>query len=333
MKFKTLILIFAAILLGPLAAAAQSTATIAENEAVNSSSETTTRKPAPMKGDWTKTWSVIVSFNTTLSSNLEHDPVPDPAAGFTPSVTAGYQIKSKRHRVRFIYGLAASRYTQSTDLNRVGQYFGTSYRISAGRWNFETEGEAILKGTNEDRETNDQYIAKQKLGYRFDGRTRASIYYAYRIKRYIPAEADRNAVNPMYGFKFQREIGQRAQWEIGYRYDETRAQNARQSYVRSTYDTSVKYKLTKRDTLEAGFSYKPRLYSRTVRVGDLRVPRHDHKYLWEADLHHNISPRFGFDLGYAYEKQNSNDPEKLYHDHQFRFTLFFHWGNGDIITP
>ena len=137
-----------------------------------------------------------MSFNTTFNSNLEHDPLAVRAAGFAPSVVAGYQARSKRHRVRLIFGLAGSQYTRSTDLNRIGEYFGASYRLSLGRWSIESEGEAILKGTNEDRETNDQYIATQNLGYRFDSKTRANIYYAYRVKRYIPQEADRNAVNP-----------------------------------------------------------------------------------------------------------------------------------------
>lgn len=293
----------------------------------------TAAKRAAKKDDWTKTWSVLVGFNSVFNSNLEHDPVAVRAFGFTPSITAGYQVRSKRHRARFIYGLAGSRYTRSTDLNRIGQYFGGSYRFTLGRWTSETEIEAILKGTNDDRETNNQFIGTQKLGFRFDEKTRAQIYYAYRVKRFIPEDAERNSVNPMYGFKFSRRLGDRADWEIGYRYDQNRAISDRQNYIRSTYDTEFKYRLTKKDLLEAGFAYKPRLYSRTLRVGGVRVPRRDRKYTWEFNWQHQLSDRLGFELGYAFEKQTSNDIDKLYNDHQIGFSLFYHFGNGEVIKP
>lgn len=286
------------------------------------------------KEDWTKTWSIVAAYSTTFDSNLDHEINPQKAFGFVPSVTAGYQMRSKRHRIRLIYGIAASRYTRSTDLNRVGQYFGGAYRLSFGRWSLETEGEAILKGTNEDRETNDQFVATEKLAYRFDRKTRATVYFAYRVKRYAPVDAERNAVNPMYGFKFSREFGRRIKWDLGYRYDENRAFSPRQNYIRSTYDTSVSYQLTKKDLISADMRFRPRLYERTINLGGgVRVPRHDRKYTFDFAWRRNVSDRFGFELIYGYEKQNSNDAEKLYRSHQAGFSLFYRWGNGEAIVP
>lgn len=333
MNLRSLILAIIVSMFGALGTSAQgTTVNAAKPPASTGAAKPESVKPAG-KGDWTKTWSVLVTFNTTFNSNFEHDPIPVKAASFAPSVVAGYQVRSKRHRARFIYGLAGSRYTRSTDLNRIGNYFGASYRFTLGRWSAETEGEMILKGSNDDRETNNQFIATQRVGYRFDSKTRANIYYAYRIKRYIPADAERNSVNPMFGFKFSRQFGEKANWGIGYRYDENRAQSSRQSYVRSTYDTDFKYQLTEKDTLKTGFAYKPRLYSRTLRIGDVRVPRRDRKYSWGFEWNRWLSDRVGFNLGYAYEKQTSNDPDKLYKDHQISFSIFYHWGNGDVIEP
>ncbi len=332
MNFRPYILTIAILMFGTFGVEAQgksANSTVVANDP----SATGPVKPVPGKDDWTKTWSVLITFNTIFNSNLEHDPAPVRAAGFAPSVVTGYQVRSKRHRARFIYGLSGSRYTRSTDLNRIGQYFGASYRLSLGSWSWETEGEAILKGTNDDRETNNQFIGTQKIGYRFDSKTRANVYFAYRLKRFIPEDADRNSVNPMYGFKLSRQFGEKADWDIGYRYDENRAQNPRQSYVRSTYDTSLKYQVTKGDLLKAGFTFKPRLYSRTLKVDDLRVPRRDRKYSVDLSLRHNVSDRLSFDFGYAFEKQTSNDIEKLYNDHQFSFSLFYRWGNGETIEP
>lgn len=290
------------------------------------------RKTSSGNGDWTKTWSLLAAFNTSFNSNLEHDPVAVKAAGFVPSVTAGYQLRSNRHRIRFIYALAGSRYTRGTDLNRVGNYFGTSYRLALGKWTWETEGEAMFKGTNDDRETNNQFIATQKLGYRFNDATKATVYYAYRLRRFSAVDADRNAVNPIYGIKFERKLGSKLDWEVGYRYDQNRALNPRQNYIRSTYSTSLQYQLTKRDLMETGFTFKPRLYSRLVDVDSLRVPRRDRKYSVDAKWRHEFG-RFGFELGYRFEKQNSNDTDKIYKDHQIDFSIFYHWGNGEKIKP
>jgi hypothetical protein len=295
--------------------------------------EKTDGKTSSSSSDWTKTWSVLVSLNTTFDSNLDHDTKPIRAAGLAPAVVAGYEMRSKRHRIRFISGLSGSRYTRSTDLNRVGQYFGSSYRLSLGRWSWETEGEAILKGTNDDRETNNQFIFTQKLGFRFDRKTRANVYFAYRLKRYALIDADRNSVNPMLGLKFSRRLGKKFEWELGYRYDENRAVSQRQRYIRSTYDTSIKYQATKKDSLKTGFSFRPRLYERTVRVGDVRVPRRDRKYSFDLAWQRQINRQIGFELGYGFEKQTSNDADKLYKNHQVGFSIFYHFGNGEVIEP
>lgn len=235
MKYK--LSAIAILLICAIGASAQSTATInkpkltASNPAVETP-EKIDAKASSSQADWTKTWSVVVSLNTTFDSNLEHDVKPVRAAGLAPSIVAGYEVRSKRHRIRLISGLSGSRYTRSTDLNRVGQYLGASYRLSLGRWSWETEGEAILKGTNDDRETNNQFIFTQKLGFRFDRKTRAQVYFAYRLKRYAPANADRNSVNPMFGIKLSRRFGKKYEWDFGYRYDENRAVGQRQRYIR-----------------------------------------------------------------------------------------------------
>lgn len=290
-------------------------------------------KPAAGNGDWTKTWSVLAKLNTTFNSNLEHDPVSVKAVGFAPSLIMGYQLRSNDHRLRFIFGLSGSRYTRRTDQNRFGQYFGVSYRFSYGRWSLETEGEAILKGTNDDRETNNQFIATEKLSYKFNDKTKATLYYAYRLRRFPVIDADRSAVNPMYGFKLDRKLTDKLDWELGYRYDQNRAVNPRQNYIRSTYDTSFKYQLKKNDLLDTGFTFKPRLYSRLVNLGGgIRVPRQDKKYSFDISWRHNFD-RWSFELGYGFEKQNSTDPDKIYRDHQIGFSISYHWGNGEVIEP
>lgn len=284
--------------------------------------------------DWEKTWSVVAAFSTSFDSNLEHDPIPVRGFGFIPSITAGYQMRSGNQRLRFIYSFAAARYTIDTDLNRFGNYFAAAYRFSAGKWSFETDGEVSLKGTNEDRETNNQYVLTETIGYRFDKKTRINLYGAYRIRRFPSEDADRNAVNPMLGLKFSRELTKRFEWFAGYRYDENRAVNPRQNYYRSTYKTGFEAALTGNDQLETEISFRPRRYkNRLVDVGDAEVLRRDKKLGVDAVWRHNVTRHWGFETGYQFERQTSNDPDKIYTNHQIVFTVFYHWGNGDLIIP
>lgn len=292
-------------------------------------------KTTPKKvSEWEKNWSVLAKFSASFDTNLEHDPVGEKAFGFVPSITSGYQMRSSRHRLRFIYSFAAPRYTIDTDLTRVGNYFAAAYRYSIGRWSFETDGEISLKGTNEDRETNDQYILTETINYRFDGKTRLGIYGAYRVRRFSAEDADRNAVNPMLGLKFSRALSEKIEWNFGYRYDENRAVSPRQNYIRTTYKTGFDIELTKNDALDAEISYRPRRYkNRLVEIGDAEVLRRDKKWSFDAVWTHNFSPRWGFEAGYQFEKQNSNDADKIFRNHQIVFSVFYHWGNGDVIKP
>jgi Putative beta-barrel porin 2 len=296
--------------------------------------KTETNLRAKKLSEWEKTWSIVARFSTSFDTNLEHDPVPVRAFGFVPSITAGYQFRSSNQRLRFIYSFAAPRYTIATDLNRFGNYFAAAYRYSVGRWSFETEGEVSLKGTNEDRETSNQYILTETIGYRFNKKTRLNVYGAYRIRRFPRADSDRNAVNPMLGLKFSRQLTKKIDGNVAYRYDENRAAGARQNYIRSTYKAGLDFQLTKNDSLNTEFSYRPRRYtSRFIKIGNTKVLRRDEKMSFDVVWKHNFSPRWGFEAGYQYEKQDSNDPEKLYRNHQVFFSIFYRWGNGNEITP
>ena len=109
MKFK--LSTIAILLICAIGALAQSTTTSNKpKSATPNPAIKTGAKASSSSADWTKTWSVLVTLNTTFDSNLEHDVKPVRAAGLAPSVVAGYEIRSKRHRIRLISGLSGSRY-------------------------------------------------------------------------------------------------------------------------------------------------------------------------------------------------------------------------------
>lgn len=302
----------------------------------SSSSEISTEQDSFIKNkhvkNWERTWSLLTRFSGSFDTNLAHDPVRTSAFGFVPSITAGYMIRSPRHRIKFVYSFANPRYNVDTELTRFGNYFSASYRYDLGRWSFETNGEASIKGTNDDRETNNLYILTETIGYRFDNRTKLKLFGAYRLRRFAKEDQDRNAVNPRFGLKFTREINKKIRWKLGYRFEENRAISARQDYFRSKYKTGFELNIDRYNVLDAAFSYRTRRYKTRAAKG-LEDLRRDRKWSFDVLWRRSISPRFGIESGYKYENQESNDFRKLYVNHQFVFSVYYHFGNGKAIEP
>jgi hypothetical protein len=295
----------------------------------------TPKKPAPVQlAEWDSTWSVTARASASFDSNIEHDRVGVRAYGFIPSLTFGFQARRANNRFRFISSFAAVRHTVDTDLNRNGLFFSAGHRYTFGKLSFETEAEASLGGTNDDRNTNNRYAARETIAYRLNKKTKASAYFAYRLKRFERADARRNSVNPMVGVKFSREIHKRIEWSIGYRYGENRAVSSRQNYLRSSYKTGIEAVLTAYDTIEAEVTFKPRHYrSRLVEVGEREFLRRDKKWTYDVSWERRIDSRFGFEASYQYSTQTSNDPRKEFKSHFILFSFVYHWGNGDRIEP
>ena len=286
-------------------------------------------EPAKKDESWKKSWSVIVRTSGTFDSNFGKDPVAVRSVGVVPALELGYQIRSKRQRVKLTYSIGAPHYTNFEKYNRVGQYFAGAYRFDFNKnWSAESEAEALFKGTGEDRELNNQYIFTQNLTYRFARKNKINFYAAMRLKR-KSEDAEQNSENPQFGVKFSRQLSKKLGWEIGYRYDKNRARGQRQRYIRRTFGTEFDYAPTGRDKFTFAARYAPRLYERTVRVGSVRVPRSDKKWTFGLGWRRDLTERFGFEARYEFETRDSNDADKIYRNHQAIFSLSYRWGNDE----
>jgi hypothetical protein len=270
-------------------------------------------------------WTFFASLSNVFDSNIEHDPVPLRSYGLVPALGVSYRNEFSRNTIAMDYEVAAHSYTQTNRFDVVSHNLDLSYR-RALPWHFssETGGEVSIRGSSEDRELNNQYSLSQRVGYRFNKQNRVVAFGVYRLKRHSE-DPGSDAVSPYVGGKYERTLGKNRTWELGYRYEMNRARSQRQRYIRSTFSTDFTTPLGKRDQLSLGARYKPQLYARLVKVGGLRVPRHDRRWIWDTEWTHTVSPNLAMSLGYQFEKRTSNDPDKRFNAHFISLTFRYNW--------
>ncbi len=286
-------------------------------------------KTTKTQADWEKTWYIKAKLFTTFDSNFDKEPIATKSFGVIPSLEVGYQLQKDRHRLQFQYSIGYPKYTKFPEYNRLGQYFRTSYRNTLGKgWNSETEFETLLRGLDEDREQNNQYIVTQKFNYRVTKKDKLGFYGVYRLKRQSE-DPNQDAKNPQVGVKYTRQITSKLEGYGGFRYDHNIARGLRQRYIRRTFSAGLDFEPTKRDKFSFEARYAPRLYGRLIDVNGFDVPRSDKKLTFNFGWRHEFTSRFGFEANYQFEKRNSNDIDKIYKNHQVVFSFYYRWGNGD----
>lgn len=285
---------------------------------------------AKTQSSWEKTWYVKAKLFTSFDSNFDKEPIAVKSFGVIPSMDFGYQLQKDRHRLQFQYSLGYPKYSNFPEYNRLGQYFRASYRNTLGKgWNSETEFETSLRGIDEDRERNNQFITTQKFNYRLTKKDKLGFYGVYRIKS---QSADRNAdaKNPQVGVKYTRQLTNKLEVYAGFRYDKNMARGLRQRYNRQTISAGLDFEPTTRDKFGFEARVAPRQYTnRLTEVNGVDVLRRDKKWTYDVTWRHAFTERFGFETAYQFEKRGSNELDKIYNNHQVIFAIYFRWGNGN----
>jgi hypothetical protein len=153
-----------------------------------------------------------------------------------------------------------------------------------GGWSTRSETEITLKGSSEDRELNNPYVLRQQLEYRVNQNSRLQLVGAYRIKR-DPLDSGSNAIDPYAGVRFIQKLAGDKRWALSHRYDKNRSWDPRNRYIRWAYKTEFSTPIPdRRSRLSFDFTYKPRLYGRTVKVDGERLPRRDGRWIFETQF-------------------------------------------------
>jgi hypothetical protein len=272
-----------------------------------------------------RNWTFFASLSNVFDSNIEHDPVPVRSFGLVPALGVSYRNEFSRNTLALDYEMAAHSYTHTDRWDVVSHNLDLAYRRALPHHlSSETGAGVSVRGSSEDRELNNQYSLSQRFGYRFNKRDRVAAFVVYRLKRHSE-DPGSDAVSPYVGGKYERTLGANRTWAFGYRYEMNRARNQRQRYIRSTFSTDFTTPLGRRDQLSLGARYKPQLYARLVKVGGVRVPRHDRRWVWDTEWAHTVSPNLAMSLGYQFEKRTSNDPDKRFNAHFISLTFRYNW--------
>jgi hypothetical protein len=275
---------------------------------------------------------LFMSLSSLFDSNINHDEEHVRSFGLVPSVGFHFQDNAEKPSFAAEYEVALHRYTRTREFNRVSQFFSANYRRRlVGPLSARTTGEVSLKGSSEDRDVNNQYSLEQQLQYRLNAATRLQAFAAYRLKRYPLIDQSKNAIDPYFGGKFQQQLAGGREWALSYRYDKNRAQGEKDRYVRQTYEVQFSTPLARarRDLLTVEARYSPRLYARQIKLGDMRVPRRDRRWVLDVAYDRPLSRAVLMGLNYKFEQRGSNDVDKRFNAHLFGITFGFKWWKGD----
>src|SRR6266496_2152424 len=257
-------------------------------------------------GSWPRRLWFFATLASSFDTNINHDRESLRSYGVVPSIGFHFQNSRENPSFEIEYEVGLHRYTNTERWNRVSHNLVTSYKHHlVGPLYMKTEAELTLKGSSEDRELNDQYVLGQQLDYRLNSHNRVQLFAAYRLKR-DPIDNGDNAIDPYAGAKFVQRLAGDRRWEISYRYDKNRSWNPRNRYIRWTYGAEFETPvLDRRNHLTFDLTYKPRLYARTVRIEDQRVPRHDQRWLFGVLFERSLRPDLQMALFYKYETRDS----------------------------
>jgi hypothetical protein len=263
---------------------------------------------------------------TSFDTNINHDPGGVSSYGLVPSLGVHFQNDVEKPSIEIEYEVAAHNYTNSTEWDRVSHYLVVSYRKHLfGRWSMRTESEVTLKGSSEDRELNNEYGLRQQFEYRVNENSRVQLAGAYRIKR-DPLDAGSNAIDPYVGVRFIHKLAGDRRLALSYRYDKNKSWDPRNRYIRWAYDAEFATPIRdRRNRLTFDFTYKPRLYGRTVKVDGERVPRRDGRWIFETQFERVLRSDLLMVFMYRFERRDSNDPDKDFKSNQLGFALTYRW--------
>ena len=192
------------------------------------------------------------SLSTVFDSNVEHDERRLRSFGLVPSLGFHFRDNPEKPSFEAEYEVGFHRYTRTDSFDRVSHYFTGAYRRRLpGRLSTRTTAEVSLKGSSEDRDVNNQYSLEQQLQYRLTPTARLSAFAAYRVKRYPVIDAGKNAIDPYVGGRVAQELKGGREWQFTYRYDKNRSRDAKDRYVRRTFEAQFSTPLfrSRRDLL------------------------------------------------------------------------------------
>jgi hypothetical protein len=299
----------------PFAAAVLLGTSLAAQAQTSSQAESSPSAPPP------NPWHLDLSLTNGFDGNIGHDVEPVRSYGVAPGATLLFENET----FAWSYEVALNSYTRTDEWDRISHGLHAVSTRRAGRFRFETSGDATWKGSSEDRELANEFGASERVVFKLTSSTRLVASGVYRYKQY-PDEPTTSGPSPYFTAKFDRRFGD-SRLTAGYKYQVRLSQDPRDRYRRQAYTADFSTPVdVDGDELAFEVEYRPQTYyQRSIKVGDHRELRRDRRWQVVASYERPITPRVSVVWIAGYETRDSNDPDKLYSAPSLGMTLRYRW--------
>ncbi|MEZ4457294.1 MAG: hypothetical protein R2882_12225 [Gemmatimonadales bacterium] len=251
-----------------------------------------------------------------MDSNLEHDETPDRAWGGVLGM--GFEFQSSRARpvLSLRYEVAGHQYSIPAQWNRVSQAGAARLALRpTRRLTLETDAEVTLKGSSEDRDLGNQYLARQTIAWRPWRRTTIEAAAALRLRRYED-NLDRNGTNRYVRLELGQRLGRAVEVKASWRGERNESDGPRYRYDRHTGEVELETGLPAGRLTLGGRLRRQEYRERFVEELPGQPRRLDRRYQGTATWEVWPWRSFGIVMEYQYEGRRSNDPDKAFVAHQ-----------------
>ncbi|MGE0440064.1 MAG: hypothetical protein AB7L66_02860 [Gemmatimonadales bacterium] len=277
-----------------------------------------TAGPSPLAGQPASRGLLGYRLRTAMlmDTNLEHDETPDRAWGGVLGMGLEFQSSRTRPVLALRYEVAGHQYSIPAQWNRVSQAGAARLALRPNRrLTLETDAEVTLKGSSEDRDLGNQYLARQTIAWRPWRRTTVEVAAAFRLRRYED-NLDRNGTNRYVRLELGQRLGEAVEVKASWRGERNEADGPRYRYARHTGELELETGLPA-GRLTLGGRLRRQEYPERL-VEDLPDPTRRLDWRYQGTATWEVWPwrSFGIVMEYQYEGRRSNDPDKAFVAHQ-----------------
>ena len=265
---------------------------------------------------------VDLQFASIYDSNVDHSDEPDQAYGLVPAAKVTLRSSSKNPLFTGAYVIARHNYPDAERWTRTSHMGTIDFEPEPNDWfRPSTSAEISIRGSSEDRDVSNQYRIEQDLEFRLTRDYRLSVYGDLIWKK-IPDSPIDDAFKPRVGAAFERRGDDGSQWELDIRREWNEEKEARGEYDRWKIETSYRFPLTKSVLAQAEVEYRRKTYrDRFIEIEEEEFLRKDNRWTLGAFVAKRFRYGVVVEVGYRYETNDSNDPDKLYGAHLVNMTV------------
>jgi hypothetical protein len=266
--------------------------------------------------------SVDVRFASVYDSNIDHNDESAESYGLVPAARMRLRSSVDDPLLTAVYVVARHDYSNTDRWTRTSHLANLIFEPRTSDWfRMSTVGQVSIRGSSEDRDISNQYRVEQDLEVRFSRRHRLIVYGGLVWKKFPDSPVD-DAFKPRVGGEYRRYGSGGRRWELDVRREWNEEQEIEGEYDRWKFETSYRFPIGRVALARIELEYRRKTYrERFVEIEDDDFLRRDYRWTVGTSATREIGRNLSVELGYRFEKRDSNDPDKLYSAHMVTLGL------------